>query len=264
LGKIALDLLQQLETAPNAQIEYWVVLRDQVDTSNDIPVSRWAEKGWYVYNKLTEHAARTQPPVKAQLDALRKAGHVSQMESFWIINCFIITGDLAAAQSLAMLDAVGTIHLPPQATILDAPAALSPAAQDVLAAARPIAAPLLVQHNINEVRAWALGFTGAGIVVSSMDTGVRWTHEAVSARYRGNAAPPDPNIHDYNWYDGYLLSTTPIDQNGHGSLDDSAHLPAKQLQFDRDHPRLPVDAGSHPRGRHPQPAARSAPPGFQQ
>ena len=67
-------------------------------------------------------------------------------------------------------------------------------------------------------QAWALGFDGTGIIVGSMDTGVRHTHEAVTARYRGIVAPPDPgNIHDYNWYDGYLASTTPIDQNGHGS-----------------------------------------------
>ena len=68
-------------------------------------------------------------------------------------------------------------------------------------------APLLIQHNINEVhapQAWALGYDGTGITVGSMDTGVRWTHEALNARYRGVVAPPDPaNIHDYNWFDGY-------------------------------------------------------------
>ena len=47
---------------------------------------------------------------------------------------------------------------------------------------------------------------------------MRWTHEALGPSYRGNVAPPDPlNIHDYDWYDGYLTSTIPIDLGNHGS-----------------------------------------------
>src|SRR5262249_31562894 len=83
--------------------------------------------------------------------------------------------------------------------------------------------PLYVQPNIDAVRApqaWAQGYDGAGVVISSMGSGVRWTHEALSARYRGTLDPPDPaNIHDYNWYDGYLSSDVPIDESGSGTFD---------------------------------------------
>ncbi|KDO24769.1 hypothetical protein SPRG_09630 [Saprolegnia parasitica CBS 223.65] len=55
--------------------------------------------------------------------------------------------------------------------------------------------------------AWALGHTGQGVLVGSIDSGVRSTHEALSANFRGA----------YGWYDAVTKSPTPIDENGHGT-----------------------------------------------
>src|SRR5215213_5376091 len=55
--KISRDLMARFTSeGANAQVNYWVVLGDQADTSNNIPVTQWAEKGWYVYNLLTKKA----------------------------------------------------------------------------------------------------------------------------------------------------------------------------------------------------------------
>lgn len=54
---------------------------------------------------------------------------------------------------------------------------------------------------------WDKGFTGNGIVVGSIDTGVRSTHEALR----------DTFIGEYGWFDPELKSTTPHDDNGHGT-----------------------------------------------
>jgi len=229
------------------KVQYWVVLKEQADTSNSIPNSQWADKGWYVYKTLVDKANTTQGPLLSQLKSLQVAGNVSSFTSYWIINSLVVQGDLASAQTLAANPAVQIVREPPEAMIYDAQRntdgtpMLSTEAEKVLQQAldqtleqankRASSAlnmlvnfksvPLLVQHNINEVRApqgWALGYDGTGVVVGSMDTGVRWTHEALGSHYRGNVAPPDPlNIHDYNWLDGYGLSATPIDENGHGS-----------------------------------------------
>src|SRR5689334_362106 len=52
--KIAPDLLGQFyQAGQGAKLQYWVILADQADTRNTIPNSRWADKGWYVYNLLT-------------------------------------------------------------------------------------------------------------------------------------------------------------------------------------------------------------------
>jgi subtilisin family serine protease len=231
--KIAPDLLAKFKAAgPNGQVHYWVQLTDQADTTNNIPTSNWSEKGWYVYNTLTKKANETQKPLLDELNALKVKNQVSSIESFWIINLVAVTGDLNSAQTMSSYNAVAQVKLPVDGQIYDTDSrVLSPQAQSVVDNAlkevasvtgfASVFSPLTIQHNINEVHApqgWALGYDGTGVVVSSMDSGVRWTHEALSASYRGNVDPPDPgNIHDYDWYDGYLTSTIPIDLGNHGS-----------------------------------------------
>src|SRR5437868_1887082 len=107
-GKIAPRLLALFQAQPaGTMLEYWVILKDQADTSNTIPTAQWAAKGWYVYNALTKQAAATQPPVLAQLQALQSARHVSAIQSFWIINSFVVSCDLASPQALSGNPAVG-------------------------------------------------------------------------------------------------------------------------------------------------------------
>ena len=50
-----------------------------------------------------------------------------------------------------------------------------------------------------------------------MDTGVRHTHEALAARYRGVVAPPDRTFTITTGMTASSTSGTPIDQNSHGT-----------------------------------------------
>jgi subtilisin family serine protease len=61
--------------------------------------------------------------------------------------------------------------------------------------------------QINGPEAWAAGYTGNGIVVSNIDTGVRVTHVALQGRWR----------EEYGWYDPDGMTPTPRDNNGHGT-----------------------------------------------
>lgn len=74
-------------------------------------------------------------------------------------------------------------------------------------------------QRVNAPAVWALGYTGQGIVVANLDTGVRWDHNALKPHYRGwNGTTAD---HNYNWFDAAPefgpASTTPVDVNGHGT-----------------------------------------------
>lgn len=66
-------------------------------------------------------------------------------------------------------------------------------------------------------RVWnELNFTGTGVVVANIDTGVQWDHPALKNAYRGwNGTVAD---HNYNWYDPSNTSPQiPLDNTGHGT-----------------------------------------------
>ena len=56
---------------------------------------------------------------------------------------------------------------------------------------------------------WEAGNTGGGVVIATIDTGVRHTHEALAPGFRGG---------DYSWFDAINGSAQPYDDNGHGTL----------------------------------------------
>jgi len=67
------------------------------------------------------------------------------------------------------------------------------------------------EWNVEKIRAhdvWNMtGINGTGIVVASIDTGVRRTHEALRDNHRV----------EYGWYDPYNGTEVPTDENGHGT-----------------------------------------------
>ena len=73
------------------------------------------------------------------------------------------------------------------------------------------AATSMPEWNLTAVKApalWAMGFTGQGVVVASLDTGVDAQHPDVAAQYRGGA---------HSWYDPHGEHATPADLDGHGT-----------------------------------------------
>ena len=87
-------------------------------------------------------------------------------------------------------------------------------------------APAAVEWGVSNVNApslWTLGFTGRGIVIGELDTGVRWTHVALKPKYRGwDGVTAD---HNFNWHDAIHSgggvcgpnTVAPCDDSGHGT-----------------------------------------------
>ena len=162
----------------------------------------------YVYEALTQHAASAQG---ALLNGLRSRGLTAQ--SLWISNQVWVRG--ATQADLAWLAArpdVAQVELDVQMRGAlgrpELPRAFS---------------PLGVEWGVSRVRApevWAQGFTGQGVVVADLDTGVKWDHATLKPKYRGWDGVAA--THDYNWYDaaGHSVAApqlAPYDDNGHGT-----------------------------------------------
>lgn len=116
---------------------------------------------------VSADAGRRQISQSAQntvLGALRAAGHTVQVErQFWAIPYMVLTVDAAALDALAAHPQVTSI----QNDALSAPAMNSSAG--VIGASGPGGA-------------WAMGYTGNGLAVAVLDTGVDKAHPALSSR----------------------------------------------------------------------------------
>ena len=93
-GKIAPAVLA--ETADGKVASIVILLADQADVSAAYRMQDQDARGWFVYNTLTQHAARTQ----ADLQAFLTAQGVSY-QSFWAANMIIATANRSLVETLA-------------------------------------------------------------------------------------------------------------------------------------------------------------------
>jgi subtilisin family serine protease len=144
---------------------------------------------------LQAHAQQSQKNVLSLL----KSKSV-QHKSFWISNQIYISG--ADRQLVKAIAAFPEVRIVEEERIITLD---TPVSKDVKKADPTPLAEWGIEI-IKAVEAWEIS-NGTGTVVANIDTGVRYTHEAVRDNYRA----------DYGWFDPYAATATPNDQNGHGT-----------------------------------------------
>jgi serine protease AprX len=126
---------------------------------------------------------------------LKKNG-ARQVRELWLTNSVAATLPTTTIQRLATYPGLLSVRLD---EVLQLPEAM-PA----------VAAPL--EWNISAIGAgglWELGFTGQGVVVANMDSGVDLNHPDLTGRWRGGTN---------SWFDAFDTTTTvPRDGYGHGT-----------------------------------------------
>jgi len=175
---------------PADMVTVIVTLRQRADISR-VTGSNRHERQRGVIQALQTTANSTQGRLKTLFNTRRQQGLVQKFESLWIINGFSVTATASVINELVQHPDVYSIS-PDDIQIV--PAYGNP------------------EPNISLVNApalWSLGFTGQGVVVASMDTGVEYTHPDLSTRWRGGTN---------SWFDPYgQHPATPFDSNGHGT-----------------------------------------------
>ncbi len=200
-----------LTETQKGETDFILYLNQQADLSLAETLTSKNEKGWYVYQQLTETAQHTQP---ALLQTIRKGGW--HYQAFWVANMIVVHGDATAIQLLVSRPDVRHIYANPLVK-LDVPQPVN--------TAKPLATEYF-EWNIAKVNAnlvWNYGFRGQGAVIAGQDTGYDWTHPALKNAYRGWDGSQAE--HDYNWHDAIHESNFkcpadslyPCDDYGHGT-----------------------------------------------
>ncbi len=205
-----------LETAGReGSAEFLVVLEAQADLAGAGALISKQARGRYVFERLRQAAAASQPPVLAEL-----AERGAATRPLWIANMIWARGDAAAAEAMARRDDVRRVRANPWVP-LEAPG-FDPAG----GATRGGCPPAGIAGGIAHTGApdfWAAGADGTGAVVGGQDTGYDWDHLALKGSYRGwDGAAAD---HAYNWHDAVHSgggvcgadSPEPCDDFGHGT-----------------------------------------------
>lgn len=195
-ARISASLQSQLDALQAGETMTVIVqLRQQANLPGGKGLGR-AEQLSRVIEVLNVTAGRTQGPVKKFLEEKKSKGRVRSFIPFWIFNGFSVTATPDAIQELAAQPDVLTIS----ADNLD----IVPAS-GLLNMGNPEANITLV----NAPALWSMGYTGQGIVVASMDSGVSMSHTDLAARWRGGSN---------SWYDPYgQHPAAPTDVSGHGT-----------------------------------------------
>ncbi|MFQ5739746.1 MAG: S8 family serine peptidase [Acidobacteriota bacterium] len=200
-GPIDQLVLDQLAARGKADI--FVKMAKDASLDAALSIQNLGARRQYVHDTLVAQADRTQQGVRSLLSS-RGFGY----KVFWINNSLFVKGaDRALVQELARRADVAYVrgnHERP----------LDPVVFE------PDTGTQAVEWNIEQISApdvWAIGNTGQDAVVANIDTGVRYTHEALVGSYRGNLGGGSFD-HNYNWFDPTgICGPVPCDNNNHGS-----------------------------------------------
>ncbi len=197
-------LRETLKTTPAASnVSVLVFLNDQLD-GNEVASAKLATTSRqviheFVIGELKRHAAASQEPL---VDFVRRAmarGEVVSFETYWIANALQITASRSFIETLTERSEIGAIieDLPMQSLLIPE-ANTSTAGATGLGASKSLVA-------IGARQAWAQGYTGAGTLVASFDTGIDGSHPALAASWRGLTHPDNGQ----SWFDPIYGESAP-------------------------------------------------------
>jgi bacillopeptidase F len=138
-----------------------------------------------IVKALKEKAERSQVAVRGFL----RRGGAKEERVLWIANAIAATVKTSAIEELAAQPGVESVALDES---VPAPVTL----------AGGEAPPEWNLAAVHAPELWTLGFTGQGVVVASMDSGVDINHPDLKSRWRGGTN---------SWFDPYQRSTVPYD-----------------------------------------------------
>lgn len=163
-----------------------------------------ADRREFVVNELKEYAAASQYDLRQSLSEMERNELVTAPAVLWMANAMSFSATKDAILDLAKRPDIALIGYDIQRNWI--PEDESPVEVDAM---REITQNVL-QVNADDV--WALGYTGEGVVVAVIDTGVNYNHQDVADHlWDGGTEFP------HHGYDVKNNDNDPMDDHGHGS-----------------------------------------------
>ena len=190
------------------RIEVVVLMKAQYDRSQ---LSRRAdffptkaERRDFVVNELKAFSEASQHDLKNVLAEMESHGMVSSVRSLWSANTLYFEATKSALLNLSERTDIETISLNTQHQWIPEGEMPKPAS------AMRETTPNITQVNADKV--WELGYTGAGVLVSVVDSGVNYNHlDLADHLWDGGEEFP------HHGYDIVNNDNDPMDDKGHGT-----------------------------------------------
>jgi len=210
---------QIIEQSSEGEMEFLIYMKEHTDLSNAKHLTTKIDKGYYIYQALSNTAEESQRSV---INLLKKQG--VEFRSYWIVNIIWAKGDLQLIEAIAQRNDVEYIHANPRVR-LDYENTIIPDLKTGFTTPKTSSINA-IEWNIEKVNApdvWEAGYTGQGAVIGGQDTGYDWDHPALINQYRGwDGITAD---HHYNWHDAIHSgggvcgadSLEPCDDGDHGT-----------------------------------------------
>ena len=177
--------------------------RTQLNRRADYFVTR-AERREFVVNELKDFAAASQYDLRHTLAEMERNGMVTEPTILWMANALYFDATKAAIRDLSCRNDIEIIGFAKEYNWI-------PDGEE----ARQASATREITQNVIQVGAnqvWDLGYTGQGVVVAVIDTGVNYNHVDV-ADHLWDGGDEFP----HHGYDVKNHDNDPMDDHGHGS-----------------------------------------------
>jgi len=192
-----------LNGRPGFYGEYIFIILKQQASFEDLPTDvTYKQRKEYVYNTLVKNAEISQQNIRSVFELLK-----IPYTPYYLVNAI-------EAPDNPIIRIWLTIN-PDVDRILPSPH-LRPLINELPTEEGSLTKPYESDWNISLIeadRVWEeFGVRGEGIIIGQSDSGVQGDHPELKDSYRGKTMGDD-----YNWYDPWNYSTSPVDKGGHGT-----------------------------------------------